>query len=118
MKTLFFIFGFFLSTALSADWDNEQKLTASDGASYDNFGVSVSIDGDYAVIGAYYDDDNGESSGSAYIFFRNGTSWTQQAKITASNAAAYDNFGISLSIDGDYVVNCLCCFNEFKKNLG
>jgi hypothetical protein len=45
----------------------QAKLTASDNASYDEFGNSVSIDGDTAVIGAYYDDDNGANSGSAYI---------------------------------------------------
>jgi len=49
MKILFVMIVFLLSTALYADWDNEQKLTASDGASYDHFGYSVSIDGDYAV---------------------------------------------------------------------
>ena len=49
-------------------WSEQQKLTASDGASGDYFGISVSIDGDTAVIGARYDDDNGSNSGSAYVF--------------------------------------------------
>ena len=44
------------------------KLTASDGAGIDYFGVSVSISGDYAIVGAHYDDDKGTDSGSAYIF--------------------------------------------------
>jgi len=50
------------------DWLEQDKLLASDGTAYDMFGYSVSIDGDYAIIGAPYDDDNGAGSGSAYIF--------------------------------------------------
>jgi hypothetical protein len=59
----------------------EVKITASDGAAYDYFGVSVAISGDYAVAGAHCDDDAGMDSGSAYIFKRDGTAWTEQAKI-------------------------------------
>jgi len=44
---------------------NENKLTASDGAAEDYFGCSVSIDGDYAIVGADGDDDNGSYSGSS-----------------------------------------------------
>ena len=104
MKTLFLLFGFFLSIALSADWDNEQKLTSSDAATYDYFGISVSIDGDYAVISAWKDDDNAYNSGSAYIFLRSGTTWTEQAKLTPSGGAIEDHIGCSVSIDGDYAV--------------
>jgi len=49
-------------------WAEEAKLTASDGDDADYFGSSVSISGDYAIVGAYWDDDNGTNSGSAYIF--------------------------------------------------
>ena len=63
-------------------WSQQQKLLASDGAAGDYFGYSVSISGDYAIVGAYQDDDNGQSSGSAYIFKRDGTSWSQQQKLT------------------------------------
>ena len=100
MKTLFFIFVFFLSTALYSDWGTEQKLTASDGTEDDHFGNSVSIDGDYAVIGAGFNGDNG----AAYIFHRSGTTWTEQAKLTASDGAAEDWFGKSVSISGDYAL--------------
>ena len=48
-------------------WLEQGKLLASDGAAFDYFGVSVSISGDYVVVGAFNDDDNGEDSGSAYI---------------------------------------------------
>ena len=82
----------------------EVKITASDGAAYDFFGESVAISGDYAVVGAAYDGDHGASSGSAYIFKRNGTAWTQEAKISASDGAAEDFFGWSVAISGDYAV--------------
>jgi hypothetical protein len=85
-------------------WVQQQKLLASDGAAYDNFGKSVSISGDYAIVGAYFDDDKGYNSGSAYIFLRSGTSWSQQAKLTALDGAVRDYFGISVSISGDYAI--------------
>jgi len=82
----------------------EFKLTASDAAGGDLFGRSVSISGDYAIVGAHGNDDAGSISGSAYIFVRDGESWTEQAKLTASDAAAFDFFGSSVSISGDYAI--------------
>jgi hypothetical protein len=55
----------------------EVKLTPSDGAVWDCFGYSVSISGEYAIVGAHYDNDKGNNSGSAYIFKRDGTGWTE-----------------------------------------
>ena len=78
------------------------KLTASDAADTDRFGFSVAISGNYAVIGASNNDDNGSNSGSAYIF--NVISGNELNKITASDAAAYDNFGYSVAISGNYAV--------------
>ncbi|KAA3606901.1 MAG: T9SS C-terminal target domain-containing protein [Calditrichaeota bacterium] len=85
-------------------WTQQAKIIANDGVPGDYFGVSVSIDGEYAIIGAYLDDDDGNKSGSAYIFKRSGTSWSQQAKLTANDATAGDEFGFSVSIDGDYAI--------------
>ena len=82
----------------------EQKLTGSDSAAYDFFGGSVAISGDYAIVGAAGDDDKGEQSGSAYIFRRNGSSWTQATKLTASDGLAGDYFGCSAAIAGDYAI--------------
>ncbi len=86
-------------------WTQQAKLIASDGSTDDFFGISGSISGDYAIIGAFNDDigPNGDQ-GSAYIFKRSGTSWTQQAKLVASDGEAEDFFGSSVSISGDYVV--------------
>ena len=85
-------------------WTEQQKLTASDAAGDDEFGYSVSISGDYAIIGAPQDDDTASNSGSAYVFYRSGTAWTEQQKLTASDAAAVDWFGYSVSISGSYAV--------------
>jgi hypothetical protein len=85
-------------------WSQQQKLLASDGAVEDYFGVAVSICDDLAIIGAIGDDDKGNYSGSAYIFKWTGTSWSQQAKLLASDGAADDLFGISVSISGDYAI--------------
>ncbi len=80
------------------------KLLAGDAAAGDLFGQSVSVDGDTAVMGAFRDDDGGAESGSAYVFFRSGTTWSQQAKLTASDAAADEFFGLSVSVSGDTAV--------------
>jgi len=89
------------------DWTNttETKVVSSDVATSDNFGYDVSISGDYAIVGAMYEDPNGiDAAGAAYIFTRSGGTWTQQAKLTASDASAGDNFGWSVDIDGDTVI--------------
>lgn len=99
---------FFLSAAAGwaeIDPSTVQKLVAGDGAASDYFGRSVSIDGNTAVIGSVGDDDNGESSGSAYVFVRNGDGmWSQQAKLLPNDGAAGDRFGSSASISGEIIV--------------
>jgi uncharacterized repeat protein (TIGR01451 family) len=78
----------------------EQKLVASDGMADARLGWSVAIDGDTAVVGAYFD--NGE--GSAYVFVRNGTIWIEQQKLTSSDGSYGKFFGYSVAISGDSVV--------------
>ena len=87
-----------------SSWSEQSILTANDAAEDDEFGNSVAVDGDTVIIGAREDDDDGEDSGSAYVFIRNGSSWIQQAKLTASDAKAYDWFGTSVAVDGDTAV--------------
>ena len=82
----------------------EVKLTAGDAAADDNFSTSVSISGNYAIVGAPGNDDDGDRSGSAYIFFLDGGVWAQQAKLTAKDGAGGDFFGRSVSIDGDWAI--------------
>ena len=64
----------------------------------------MSLSGDYAIVGAYGDDDNGAHSGSAYIFERSGTEWIQRAKLTASDGLPTDGFGWCVSLSGDYAI--------------
>lgn len=85
-------------------WTQHTKLLASDGESDDYFGISVSISGDTAIVGAVLDDDNGSNSGSAYIFTRNGSAWTQQAKLLAADGAMFNGFGFSVSVSGDTAI--------------
>ena len=78
------------------------KLTASDAAAGDLFGYSVAIAGGTIVVGAYY---KSSGTGAVYVFEKStwGT-YSQVAKLTASDAAAYDYFGSSVAIDGDIIV--------------
>jgi hypothetical protein len=82
-------------------WNQQAKLTPSDAAVGDYFGISVSVSGNTAVVGAYYKD---AKKGAAYVFVRSGTIWNQQAKLTASDGAADDYFGNSVSVSGDTAV--------------
>ncbi len=93
----------------SAGWDKntptytEDKLTAADAASNDCFGCSVAVDGDTIVIGAYRDT---SERGSVYVFSTtdDGATSPQLAKVTAADAAAGDEFGWSVAIDGGNIV--------------
>jgi len=87
-----------------SSWSQQQMLKASDAMANGIFGYSVAMssDGTYAVVGARYQNANG----AAYVYIRSGTSWTQQAKLTASNAGTGDAFGWSVDIsnDGTYII--------------
>lgn len=83
----------------------QTKFNASDFAMSDWFGYAADVDGDYAIVGSPLNDDSGSASGAAYIFFYDSSgNWVEQAKITAADAAAADQFGWSVAIDGDTVV--------------
>lgn len=93
----------YVYTRSKGTWSQQAKLTAADAGNVDIFGVRVAISGDTALIAARRDDDdvNGVDSGSAYVFIRSGTSWTQQAKLTANDAEAGDLFGFNVALYGD-----------------
>ena len=90
----------YIFTRAGQNWLQQGKLTASDGAANDTFGSAVGINGEYAVVGAWGNDDKGSETGSAYIFTRSGTTWSQQHKIMATDVAAGDRFGYAVSING------------------
>lgn len=83
-------------------WIEQAKLVAEDGEAGDEFG-RVAIDGDTAVVAAILDDDNGFDSGSVYVFERQSSRWHFQAKLTASDGAAGDQFG-RIAIDNDTIL--------------
>ena len=93
----------YVFTRSGTNWTQQTKLTASDGVSGDDFGYSVAISGDLVIVGARYDD-SGYRSGSAYIFSRSGTNWTQQAKLLASDGSTSQDFGGAVSISGDTAI--------------
>lgn len=89
-----------------------QEVVAADSVSSDYFGNAVAVSGDTAVVGAFGDDDMGSSSGSAYIFSKDGTNWVPSGKITASDGAAGDYFGISVAVDANIIVVGAYCDDD------
>jgi putative cell wall-binding protein len=90
----------YVFTRSGTTWSQQQKLTATDGAAGDYLGFSVAVCVDTIVVGAFHDDDEGSSSGSAYVFARSGTTWATQKKLTASDAEPGDEFGWSVAVSG------------------
>ncbi|KAJ5077955.1 hypothetical protein M0811_05212 [Anaeramoeba ignava] len=86
-----------------SSWNQLSILTANDGQSGDQFGWSVSISGNYSIIGAPYASvGNNSAQGKAYIFGNNGSSWNQASILTASDGAYSDNFGYSVGISNSF----------------
>jgi hypothetical protein len=85
----------------AATWLQQAKLTASDAAAGDFFGNSVAFSGSTAVVGAM---NKNNQAGAAYVFVRSGTTWTQQAKLTASDGITGDEFGSSVALSGSIAV--------------
>jgi hypothetical protein len=84
-----------------AGWTQQAKLTAADPAANDGFGYSVAIFGNTAMVAAPF---KNSRTGAAYMFARSGTAWSQQAKLTAADAAAGDMFGYSMAINGSTAI--------------
>ncbi|MDE0298361.1 MAG: hypothetical protein OXN17_06985 [Candidatus Poribacteria bacterium] len=82
-------------------WREQAKLTADDAASSDRFGISVDIEGDTVIVGSLLNDAGGtKDAGAAYIFVRNETTWTQQAKLIAPEKRKGDRFGAGVATTG------------------
>jgi len=84
-------------------WTFEQKLEASDGAPNDEFGISVGLSGDRAVVGAWRVLNAG-LPGSAYIFSHDGTTWNQDQTLISSDASGVKRFGGAVGIDGNTLI--------------
>jgi hypothetical protein len=88
-------------------WSLEQKLVASDPLSDDNFGRYVSLSGETALVGAPIDGNTAAAqlgAGSAYVFVRSGTTWSEQQKLAPSDGLPGDAFGQALGLSGDTAV--------------
>ena len=88
-------------------WSQVAKLTASERSHGDQFGQSVSIDGDVIVVGAVGDDDVADEAGAAYVFEQPTAGWSdmnESRKLTATDGGANDWFGWAVDIDNDTMV--------------
>jgi hypothetical protein len=99
-----------------AGWVQEAYLKASNTGAQDHFGSSVAVSGDVVVVGAYGEsssatgvdgdgsDDSLADSGAAYVFVRDGSTWSHLAYLKASNTDAIDEFGLDVAVAGETVV--------------
>jgi len=85
-----------------SEFREEDKIVAPDGSPGDFFGISVAVSGSVAIVGAPQDHDSDYATGSAYVFRRSGTTWSQEgAKLKGTNdAGIYTLFGHSVAVDG------------------
>ena len=86
------------------NWVQQAKLTANDGVSFDEFGRSVAVSGDTILIGSLAGIGANAYQGAAYVFVREGSVWTQQAKLTAPDGADNDRFGFAVALADDTAV--------------
>ena len=80
------------------------KVATSDGKENDHFGISVSLDGERAIVGAHGADDRGNQAGAAYLFAKAGKGWKQEAKLVAYDGGNNKQFGVSVHLDGDRAI--------------
>eukprot|EP00933_Yihiella_yeosuensis_P076543 TRINITY_DN8635_c1_g1_i1.p1 TRINITY_DN8635_c1_g1~~TRINITY_DN8635_c1_g1_i1.p1 ORF type:complete len:604 (-),score=63.01 TRINITY_DN8635_c1_g1_i1:107-1918(-) len=100
-------------------WGNEVKIIGNDSLAADNFGMSVSIDGNTAVVGAdWHNSGKGAGSGGVYVFNWNGSSWVQEAKLVANDSQSFSRFGASVDVSGDTVIVGAYNDNVDQTNIG
>lgn len=89
---------------IGGSWVFDQKLTASNASPEDNFGRAVALHGDLLVVTARKEEVLEENEGTAYVFRRTGASWTEEAKLTASDGTIGARFGQSVAIMGNNLI--------------
>ena len=105
----------YVFTRSAGVWSQQAELTAADGGPSDDFGVSVSVNGDTAVIGADSKRfGQNRPQGAAYVFTRSAGVWSQQAELTAADGVPFDSFGQSVSVSGDTAVIGASSKNSFQ----
>ncbi|UCE58617.1 MAG: hypothetical protein JSU63_14375 [Phycisphaerales bacterium] len=98
-------------------WAEQARLLASDGTANDEFGTSVAIDGDVAVIGAHKASGPAPWSGLAYVYRRSGSIWVQEKELDAFDGGVNDNFGYSVGVSGDVAVIGARCTDDILSGL-
>ncbi|MCF7911568.1 MAG: T9SS type A sorting domain-containing protein [Candidatus Cloacimonetes bacterium] len=102
----------YLYQRTDSQWTLQSKMMAYDGASSDWFGYSTYITDTFLFISAPLDDDNGNESGSIYVYENNGTDWVFHSKLTASHIASSDQFGYSISVSDNTLIAGTRCFDQ------
>jgi hypothetical protein len=82
-----------------ASWGQPTRLTSADGEQRPEYGASVAVDGDLAVVGAPQADEGGASAGAAYFYRWNGAAWIKEAKPMPSDVVSGDHFGQAVAIN-------------------
>jgi uncharacterized protein (TIGR03437 family) len=91
----------YVFTLTGSGWTQQAELTASDGVSYDGFGDAAAVSGGTAVIGAAsHNSGRGRLSGAAYVFTQTGSTWSEQAELTALDGAPSNSFGSAVAVNG------------------
>ncbi len=91
----------FIYIRSASGWTQQQQIEASDAAAFDGFGTSVAVDGDRLIVGSPFDDTlAGVDAGSAYVFERTGSTWTQEQKLEDITPNAGNEFGTAVDISG------------------
>ncbi len=103
----------YVFTASGSSWTQQAKLVAADGATNDYFGNSVAVAGTTAVVGAYNKTLGAVGQGAAYVFAQSGSTWSQQAKLSAGDGAANDYFGVRVAVSGS-----IALVGAFGKAIG
>jgi hypothetical protein len=93
----------FTCSGTPCTWKQQQELTATDGARGDEFGNTVAVSGNTAIIGAPY---KNSYQGAAYVFTCSGSpcTWTQQQELLAADGARGDVFGYSVAVSGETAI--------------
>lgn len=92
-------------------WGQQQRIQGSDGSTtHDFYGTSVSINDEYAIVGSWWDDTNGENNGAAYIYKRTNDVWQEESVLLPDQENTF--FGMAVSISGDYAIIGASDYND------
>lgn len=104
----------YLFERAGGEWTEQACLIANDAAAHDHFGGAVALSDDIAAVGAPTSDTDVEDAGAVYVFERQGSSWTELARLTASDGSANDGFGWAVALDGDRLLGAA----DFESSQG